>query len=65
MQNLKVTIHILDIQNGMEFCLFVLNILSGNPDLVNINAYTAFIEIMSICSKDIEQKHNSKINQGP
>ena len=49
----------------MKFCIFVLNILSGNPDLVNINAYTAFIDIMSICPKDIEQKQNAKINQGP
>ena len=36
-----------------------------NLDLVKINAYTKFDEIMSICSKDIEQKRNSDINQGP
>ena len=36
-----------------------------NLDLVNINAYIKFGEILSICSKDIEQKRNSDINQGP
>ena len=36
-----------------------------NPDLVNINAYTKSDEILSICSKDIERKRNSAINQGP
>ena len=39
----------------------------NNPNqyLVNINAYTMFGEILSICSKDIELKQNSDINQGP
>ena len=36
-----------------------------NPVLVNIVAYTKFCQIMSICSKDIKQKRNSEINQGP
>ena len=30
-----------------------------NLDLVNMNAYTKFGEILSICSPDIEQKGNS------
>ena len=34
-----------------------------NLDLVNINAYTKFGEILSICLKDIERKFD--INQGP
>ena len=36
-------------------------------DLVNINAFTCikFDQILSICSKDIERKQNSDINQGP
>ena len=38
-------------------------------DLVNMNAYMKFNEILSICSQDIEWKsnaeHNSDINQGP
>ena len=34
-------------------------------DLVNINAFIKFDQILSICSKDIEQKQNSDINQGP
>ena len=38
----------------------------NNPklDLVNIKAYTMFGQILSICSKDIEWKQNSDINQG-
>ena len=36
-----------------------------NQDLVNINGYTKFGEVLSICSKDIERKRNSGINQGP
>ena len=36
-----------------------------NLDLVHINAYTKFGEILSICSEDIERKQNSDINQGP
>ena len=34
-------------------------------DLVNINAFIKFGQIVSICSKDIELKRNSDINQGP
>ena len=39
----------------------------NNPklDLVNINAYIKFGEILSICSQDIEQKQNFGVNQGP
>ena len=41
--------------------------MCNNPmlDLVNINAYIKFGEILSICSKDIEPKQNSGLNQGP
>ena len=35
-----------------------------NLDLVNINAYTKFNEILSILSRDIERKQNSDISQG-
>ena len=34
-------------------------------DLVNDNVFTKFGLILSIRSKDIEQKPNSDINQGP
>ena len=34
-------------------------------DLVNMNAYIKFGEILSICSQDIEPKQNFGINQGP
>ena len=36
-----------------------------NVDLVNMNAYIKFGEILSICSQDIEQKQNLGTNQGP
>ena len=42
--------------------------IDKNPiefDLVNINAFIKFGQILSICSKDIERKQNSDINQGP
>ena len=41
--------------------------MCDNPklDLVNINAYIKFGEILSICSQDIEQKQNFRVNQGP
>ena len=37
----------------------------NNLDLVNDNVFTKFGLILSIRSKDIEQKPNSDINQGP
>ena len=42
------------------------NMTGNNPnlDLVNINAYTKFGEILFTCSPDIEQKQNSDVNQG-
>ena len=36
-----------------------------NLELININAFTKFGEILSICSQDIEQKQDSVVNQGP
>ena len=40
-------------------------IYDTNVDLVNDNVFTKFGLILSICSKDIEQKQNSDVNQGP
>ena len=40
-------------------------IYNTNIDLVNDNEYTKLSLILSIRSKDIEQKPNSDINQGP
>ena len=34
-----------------------------NLDLINMNAYIKFSENRSICSKDIERKQNSGVNQ--
>ena len=36
-----------------------------NVDLVNMNAYIKFGEILSICSQYIEEKRNFGVNQGP
>ena len=35
-----------------------------NLDLVNMNSYTKFGEILSICSQDIEWKQNIGVNEG-
>ena len=40
-------------------------IYNTNIDQVNDNVFTKFGLILSIRSKDIEQKPNSDINQGP
>ena len=41
--------------------------LCKNPkiDLVNMNAYIKFSEILPIGSQDIERKRNFGVNQGP
>ena len=38
-----------------------------NPklDVVNVDVYTKFGQILSIRSHDIERKQNSDVNQGP
>ena len=45
----------------------VRKMMCNNPnlDLVNMNAYIKFDEILSICSHDIERKQNFCVNQGP
>ena len=45
----------------------VQKIMCNNPnlDLVNINAYIKFGEILSICTQYIERKQNFGVNQGP
>ena len=39
----------------------------NNPevDVVNVDVHTKFGQILSISSRDIEQKRNSDVNQGP
>ena len=41
--------------------------MCNNPklDLVNMNAYIKFGEILSICFQDIKSKLDSGVNQGP
>ena len=53
--------------NGYNTGTNVRKMMSNNPnvDLVNINAYIQFGEILSICSQDIERKQNFGVNQGP
>ena len=34
-------------------------------DHVNVDVHTKFGQILSICSRDIERKQNSDVNQGP
>ena len=36
-----------------------------NVEVVNMNAYIKFGEILSVCSQDIERKQNFGVNQGP
>ena len=36
-----------------------------NIELVNMNAYIKFGEILSICSQDIDWKQNFDVIQGP
>ena len=41
--------------------------MGNNPklDVVNVDVHTKFGQILSICSRDIERKRNSDVNQGP
>ena len=41
--------------------------MSNNPklDVVNVDVYTKFGQILSIRSQDIERKRNYDVNQGP
>ena len=43
------------------------NLTLNNPnlDIIYVNVYTKFGQILSIGSQDIEGKRNSNINQGP
>ena len=47
----------------MNLRKMTVNIL--NLDLVNINVYAKFGQVLSIRSQDIEQKSNSDMYQGP
>ena len=45
----------------------VQKMICNNPelDLVNMNAYIKFVELLSIGSQDMAQKQNFGINKGP
>ena len=52
---------------GHNFVTYLWKTTGKNPidtDLVNINAFIKFGQILSICSKDTERKRNSDMNQG-
>ena len=42
-------------------------IICNNPkvDIINMNAYIKFAEILSICSQDNQGKQSFGVNQGP
>ena len=56
-----------DVSKGHSSVTNLLKLASNNPnlDLIIVNGYTKFGEILAICSEDIEWKRNSDINQGP
>ena len=46
----------------------ILRKMTGNNpklDHVHVDVHTKFGQILSICSRDIEQNQNSDVNQGP
>ena len=46
----------------------ILRKMTGNNpklDFVNVDVHTKFGQILLICSRDIERKRNSDVNQGP
>ena len=57
---------ILAIIKGHNSCTNVQKMICNNPklDLVNINAYIKFGEILSICSQGIELKQNFGVIKG-
>ena len=52
---------------AMTLVQMLAKMMCSNPnvDLVNMDAYIKFGEILSICSQDFEGKRNFGINQGP
>ena len=72
---MKISQFVLKILSGYKFLAKIKGHNSGtnvrkmtcnNPklDLINMNAYIKFSGNQSICSKDIEGKQNSGVNQG-
>ena len=52
---------------GLNSVKILRKMTGNNPkvDVVNVDVHTKFDLILSICSRDIERKQNSDINQGP
>ena len=52
---------------GLNSVKILRKMTGNNPkvDVVNVDVHPKFDQILSICSRDIERKQNSDINQGP
>ena len=52
---------------GLNSVKILRKMTGNNPkvDVVNVDVHTKFDQTLSICSRDIERKQNSDINQGP
>ena len=55
------------VNQGLQLWYKYLKMMFDNPkvDVVNMNVYIKFGEILSSSSQDIEQKRNFGVNQGP
>ena len=52
---------------GLNSVKILRTITGNNPKLdhVDVDVHIKFGQILSICSRDIERKRNSDVNQGP
>ena len=52
---------------GLNSVKILRKITGNNPKLdhVDVDVHIKFGQILSICSRDIERKRNSDVNQGP
>ena len=59
--------YILTSIKGRNSVKIMQKLTGNNPklDLVSVDVHTKFGHILLICSKDIERKRNSDVNQGP
>ena len=58
---------ILTLVKGHNSVKILRKMTGNNPklDLNNVDVHLNFGQILSICSRDIERKQNSDVNQGP
>ena len=67
MLNILSGIYILTSIKGCYSVKILRKMTGNNPklDLNNVDVHINFGQILSICSRDIERKQNSDVNQGP